>query len=140
LGPNPTVVELFYDVVSPYSWLGFEVMCRYRNLWNIDLKLRPALLGGVMQGSDNKPPAMVQNKFLYMDKDLRRLAGYFDVPLQPPSDPFLYPFGDRHIYFNEGQWIFTFITEVCLLAKETENKLICKIYFWGSYLYVQERH
>uniref|UniRef100_A0A3Q3KY50 Glutathione S-transferase kappa n=1 Tax=Mastacembelus armatus TaxID=205130 RepID=A0A3Q3KY50_9TELE len=79
------VVELFYDVVSPYSWLGFEVMCRYRNLWNIDLKLRPALLGGVMQGSDNKPPAMVQNKFLYMDKDLRRLAGYFDVPLQPPS-------------------------------------------------------
>ncbi|XP_026173326.1 glutathione S-transferase kappa 1-like isoform X2 [Mastacembelus armatus] len=82
------VVELFYDVVSPYSWLGFEVMCRYRNLWNIDLKLRPALLGGVMQGSDNKPPAMVQNKFLYMDKDLRRLAGYFDVPLQPPSDPF----------------------------------------------------
>ncbi|XP_015226198.1 PREDICTED: glutathione S-transferase kappa 1 isoform X3 [Cyprinodon variegatus] len=45
------VVELFYDVVSPYSWLGFEVMCRYRNVWNIELKLRPAFLGGVMQGA-----------------------------------------------------------------------------------------
>ncbi|XP_041798040.1 glutathione S-transferase kappa 1-like [Chelmon rostratus] len=82
------VVELFYDVVSPYSWLGFEVMCRYRNVWNIDLKLRPAFLGGIMQGSGNKPPGLVPNKFMYMSKDLRRLSGYFGVPLQLPSDPF----------------------------------------------------
>ncbi|XP_076826683.1 glutathione S-transferase kappa 1-like isoform X2 [Brachyhypopomus gauderio] len=45
------VIELFYDVVSPYSWLGFEVLCRYRSVWNIDLKLRPAFLGGVMNES-----------------------------------------------------------------------------------------
>jgi len=82
------VIELFYDVVSPYSWLGFEVMCRYRNVWNIDLKLRPAFLGGVMQGSGNKPPGLVPNKFAYMTHDLKRLAQYFDVPLQSPSDPF----------------------------------------------------
>lgn len=82
------VVELFYDVVSPYSWLGFEVMCRYRNVWNVDLKLRPAFLGGIMQGSGNKPPGLVPNKFLYMTKDLARLAEYFNVPVQSPSDPF----------------------------------------------------
>ncbi|XP_077576133.1 glutathione S-transferase kappa 1-like [Stigmatopora nigra] len=81
------VVELFFDVVSPYSWLAFEVMCRYKNVWNIDLKLRPAFLGGVMQGSGNKPPGLVPNKFLFMGKDLARLAEYFNVPLQPPSDP-----------------------------------------------------
>uniref|UniRef100_A0A7N8YJA5 Glutathione S-transferase kappa n=1 Tax=Mastacembelus armatus TaxID=205130 RepID=A0A7N8YJA5_9TELE len=45
------VVELFYDVASPYSWLGFEIICRYKNVWNIDLKFRPAFLGGVMKGS-----------------------------------------------------------------------------------------
>lgn len=28
-----------------------QVMCRYRNVWNVDLKLRPAFLGGIMQGS-----------------------------------------------------------------------------------------
>ncbi|XP_023138530.1 glutathione S-transferase kappa 1-like [Amphiprion ocellaris] len=89
------VVELFYDVVSPYSWLGFEVMCRYRNLWNIDLKLRPAFLGGVMQGSGNKPPGFVFNKMHYMIHDLRRLAEYFDVPLQQPSDP-------EEVMFNKG--------------------------------------
>ncbi|XP_047454798.1 glutathione S-transferase kappa 1-like [Mugil cephalus] len=81
------VVELFYDVVSPYSWLGFEVMCRYRNIWNIDLKLRPAYLGGIMHGSGNKPPGLVPNKYKYMGRDLSRLAKYFDVPLQMPSDP-----------------------------------------------------
>ncbi|XP_041649084.1 glutathione S-transferase kappa 1-like [Cheilinus undulatus] len=81
------VVELFYDVVSPYSWLGFEVMCRYRNVWNMELKLRPAFLGGIMQGSGNKPPGLVPNKFMYMTQDLARLAEYFNVPLQTPSDP-----------------------------------------------------
>ncbi|XP_034030434.1 tyrosine-protein kinase STYK1-like isoform X2 [Thalassophryne amazonica] len=80
-------VELFYDVVSPYSWLGFEVMCRYRNLWNIDLKLRPAFLGGVMQGSGNTPPGMTPKKFMYMSEDLSRLAKYVGVPLQFPSNP-----------------------------------------------------
>ncbi|XP_028280306.1 glutathione S-transferase kappa 1-like [Parambassis ranga] len=82
------VIELFYDVVSPYSWLGFEVMCRYRKVWNIELKLRPAYLAGIMQGAGNKPPGLVPNKFMYMTKDLHRLSEYFDVPLQPPSDPF----------------------------------------------------
>ncbi|XP_030015139.1 glutathione S-transferase kappa 1 [Sphaeramia orbicularis] len=82
------VIELFYDVVSPYSWLGFEVMCRYRNVWNIDLKLCPAFLGGVMQESGNKPPGLVPNKFMFMSKDLNRLSKYFNVPVQAPSDPF----------------------------------------------------
>ncbi|XP_007550151.1 glutathione S-transferase kappa 1 [Poecilia latipinna] len=82
------VVELFYDVVSPYSWLGFEIICRYRNVWNINLKFRPAFLGGIMQGAGNKPPGLVPNKFAYMTKDLHRLANYFSVPLHPPADPF----------------------------------------------------
>lgn len=82
------VVELFYDIVSPYSWLAFEVLCRYRNVWNIDLKFKPAYLGGVMHGSDNQPPAMVPNKFHYMTKDLERVSGYFGIPLYPPSDVF----------------------------------------------------
>ncbi|XP_072250149.1 glutathione S-transferase kappa 1 [Leuresthes tenuis] len=82
------VIELFYDVVSPYSWLGFEIMCRYRNVWDIELKLRPSFLGGVMQASGNKPPGLVPNKFLYMVNDLTQLSKYCDVPLQAPSDPF----------------------------------------------------
>ncbi|XP_036615531.1 glutathione S-transferase kappa 1-like isoform X2 [Trichosurus vulpecula] len=47
----PRKLELFYDVLSPYSWLAFEVLCRYQNIWNISLKLRPSFLVGIMKDS-----------------------------------------------------------------------------------------
>uniref|UniRef100_H3C1L3 Glutathione S-transferase kappa n=1 Tax=Tetraodon nigroviridis TaxID=99883 RepID=H3C1L3_TETNG len=81
------VIELFYNVVSPYSWFGFEIMCRYKNVWNIDLKLCPAFIAGVMQASGNKPPGLLPNKYKYMSKDLERSAEYYDVPFNPPADP-----------------------------------------------------
>ncbi|XP_078507531.1 glutathione S-transferase kappa 1-like isoform X1 [Lissotriton helveticus] len=87
-GSNRVLVEVFYDVVSPYAWLGFEVMCRYRSAWNVDIRLRPGFLGGIMKESGNQPPAMVPKKGVYMGKDLKRLAKYFQVPLQSPKDFF----------------------------------------------------
>ncbi|PNJ51851.1 GSTK1 isoform 5 [Pongo abelii] len=51
MGPLPRTVELFYDVLSPYSWLGFEILCRYQNIWNINLQLRPSLITGIMKDS-----------------------------------------------------------------------------------------
>ncbi|NWW87584.1 GSTK1 transferase, partial [Rhynochetos jubatus] len=76
------LVELFYDVVSPYAWLGFEALCRYRHIWNIDLRLRPAFLGGIMQATGNKPPAMLPKRAEYMLKDVKRMAKYYQVPIQ----------------------------------------------------------
>ncbi|XP_014803019.1 PREDICTED: glutathione S-transferase kappa 1 [Calidris pugnax] len=76
-----TLVELFYDVVSPYSWLGFEVLCRYQHIWNIDLRLRPAFLGGIMQATGNKPPALLPKRGEYMLKDMKRMAKYYQVPI-----------------------------------------------------------
>eukprot|EP00042_Codosiga_hollandica_P058671 m.888312 g.888312 ORF g.888312 m.888312 type:complete len:226 (-) comp59928_c0_seq4:1349-2026(-) len=81
------VVELFYDVVSPYSWLAFSVICRYRRVWDIDLRLKPMFLGAVMKESGNRPPGMVPAKGAYMLSDLSRLSAYYNVPLSPPSDP-----------------------------------------------------
>ncbi|KAM9627735.1 glutathione S-transferase kappa 1 [Morphnus guianensis] len=83
-----TLVELFYDVVSPYSWLGFEVLCRYRHIWNIDLRFRPAFLGGIMQATGNKPPAMLPKRAEYMVKDVKRMAKYYQVPVQISKDDF----------------------------------------------------
>uniref|UniRef100_A0A3B4BZC1 DSBA-like thioredoxin domain-containing protein n=1 Tax=Pygocentrus nattereri TaxID=42514 RepID=A0A3B4BZC1_PYGNA len=81
------VVELFYDVVSPYSWLGFEVG-HLANVWNLDLRFRPAYLGGVMHLSGNTSPAEVPNKAIYMATDLDRQAKYCNIPLRFPANPF----------------------------------------------------
>ncbi|XP_077114876.1 glutathione S-transferase kappa 1-like [Ranitomeya variabilis] len=82
------VLELFYDVVSPYSWLGFEILLRYKNIWNIDIHLRPAFLGAIMNATGNSPPAMVPKRGAYMTKDVERLTQFYQVPLRHPSDFF----------------------------------------------------
>lgn len=48
----------------------------------------------------NKPPGLVPNKFQYMTKDLKRLSEYFNVPLQPPADPF-------EAMFEKGKWLWS---------------------------------
>ncbi|XP_057631038.1 glutathione S-transferase kappa 1-like [Chionomys nivalis] len=86
MGPARRTLELFYDVLSPYSWLGFEVLCRYQHLWNIKLQLHPALIAGIMNDSGNKPPATVPRKGQYMNKDMLLLGQQFQVPLNIPKD------------------------------------------------------
>jgi len=81
-----TRVEFFFDVVSPFSWLGFEFICRHRHLWNLDLQLKPFFLGGVMQHSGNQPPATLPAKAAYMPHDVERLGKLFNVPTKQPSD------------------------------------------------------
>ncbi|XP_043116174.1 glutathione S-transferase kappa 1-like [Puntigrus tetrazona] len=84
MSSSTKVVKLFYDVISPYSYLAFEVLCRYKNVWNIELQLKPAFLGGVFRGSGNQEPGLVQNKFCYMVTDLKQLSEFYGVPVNPP--------------------------------------------------------
>ncbi|KAK3104461.1 hypothetical protein FSP39_002497 [Pinctada imbricata] len=67
---------------------SMPVICRYKTKWNIDLKLKPFFLGGIMQGADNRPPGVVPSKAIYLIKDVERCSDYFGVPLKPPSEPF----------------------------------------------------
>merc|ERR1739838_419899 len=80
-------VELYYDVLSPYTWFAFEVLMRYKTHWKAEIELKPFLLGGIMQASGNKPPMFVPNKAQYMWKDLERCNRYFQVPLKMIKDP-----------------------------------------------------
>ncbi|XP_062505833.1 glutathione S-transferase kappa 1-like [Corticium candelabrum] len=89
------VVKLFYDVISPYSWLGFETLCRYRTLWALDLRFCPVFLGAIMGATNITPPGMIPRKGKYMEKDLQRLKELYCVPLNLPSDP-------AEVMFNKG--------------------------------------
>ncbi|XP_077867294.1 glutathione S-transferase kappa 1-like, partial [Saccoglossus kowalevskii] len=77
-------VELFYDVLSPFAWIGFEILCRYKYKWNIDLKLKPFYLGAIVSRVENKPPC--RNKKLYSRIDLHRLSDYYQIPFNQPND------------------------------------------------------
>ncbi len=78
-------LELFYDVVSPWSYLAYESLCRYRHAWDLDLVLRPAFLGGVMAATGNTPPISVPARAVYLMQDLARSSRRFEVPLRFPD-------------------------------------------------------
>ncbi|CAE6397482.1 unnamed protein product [Rhizoctonia solani] len=72
--PPRISVKLCYDIVSPYSYLAFESLTRYRDLWNIDLELCPYFLGGVMVAANNRPPMSVKLKGQYLSQEVKRLG------------------------------------------------------------------
>lgn len=81
------VVELFYDVISPYSYIAFEDLTRFARKHNlVDLQLQPALIAGIMQQTGNRPPGMVPAKAKYMGEDLLRLSSYHKIPFKVPAD------------------------------------------------------
>lgn len=79
-------LELFYDIVSPWSYLCFEALSRYRDAWQLELVMRPAFLGGVMKATGNTPPVSLPARGVYLMRDLARSSRHFDVPLAFPSE------------------------------------------------------
>jgi len=79
-------VELFFDVVSPYAWFGFECILRYEQRWNLDLQLRPVFLGGIMKAAGNSAPVSVPAKGKYLMVDVERGGRLFGVPIRPSQE------------------------------------------------------
>uniref|UniRef100_A0A8B9Q5L4 Glutathione S-transferase kappa n=1 Tax=Apteryx owenii TaxID=8824 RepID=A0A8B9Q5L4_APTOW len=73
--------------ICPYFSL-LQVLCRYQHIWNIDLRFRPAFLGGIMKATGNKPPAMLPKRAEYLLKDIKRMGKYYQVPVQISADDF----------------------------------------------------
>ena len=74
------VVQLFFDIISPYTYIQFELLTRNRPNWrSMSLKYTPVAISGVMKNSENKPPMLVPAKAIYMMKDLSRLTKFHNV-------------------------------------------------------------
>nr|KAG8539005.1 hypothetical protein GDO81_021609 [Engystomops pustulosus] len=91
--------QSFCDILSP-------VLLRYKNIWNVDIHLRPGNLGAIMTKTGNSPPALVPKRGAYMGRDLRRLAKFYQVPVREPSDVF-------HVMLKKGSFsAMRFVTAV----------------------------
>lgn len=79
------VVTVFYDCVSPWSYVAFTVLKRYRSAWGIKINLCPMSLSYIMKYANNRPPVTVPNKGKLLMSELRRADRMHGVHLMPPE-------------------------------------------------------
>ncbi len=77
-------LELFFDVVSPYSYLASTQVAALAARHGISVRWRPFFLGGVMKATGNQPPATLPARAPYLLRDVQRWAAKYGVPLQFP--------------------------------------------------------
>lgn len=90
-GPDRLKVDFYFDTISPYSWPAFEILCRYKLKWDMDITWKPVFMGGLTVAAGNDYLSAVSacpNKAQYMFKDLEsRTARFYDIPLKLKEDP-----------------------------------------------------
>jgi len=69
-------LEFFYDYVSPYTYLANSQL----KGMDADIVYRPILLGALMKGIGNVPPARLAARGDYLFKDVARWAAHYDIP------------------------------------------------------------
>jgi 2-hydroxychromene-2-carboxylate isomerase len=85
---NVSLVEFYFDPISPYSWLAAR-QCHRLDAAGVQLDFRPVLFAGLLAAHGNKGPAEMPAKRAYTMRDVLRQTARLGVPAKgPPSHPF----------------------------------------------------
>ncbi|WFD43989.1 glutathione transferase [Malassezia psittaci] len=80
------LVKLYFDCVSPWSYIAYNLLKRYRKVWDFDLELEPRSLPYIMKYAQNQPPMIVPNKSAQMLKELSLADRMYNVQVKMPSE------------------------------------------------------
>ncbi len=84
-------LELYWDVGSPYTYLAITQLPDLIKRTGAQVELMPFLLGGVFKGANNRMPAEVPAKAMYLMQDLVRWRDHYKVPLKIPPSELVFP-------------------------------------------------
>ena len=76
-------IELYFDCLSPFSFLAYTVLSRYEQVWNVKVELKPVLLGGLMAATKNVPPGArpwAASTAKVSGQDMERNKAWFNLP------------------------------------------------------------
>jgi 2-hydroxychromene-2-carboxylate isomerase len=82
-------IEIFYDIISPYAYLGLELFARHELSQKIDFSLTPVSLGSILSSTGNPGPANIPPKREVALLDFCLQCVKYDIPaIGPPNHPF----------------------------------------------------
>lgn len=76
------VIEFYFDVGSPYSYVGFHRIQHIAVQHQAEIIWKPMLLGGVFKATGNSSPMAVPAKARYSMRDLKRWSDLWQIPVQ----------------------------------------------------------
>jgi len=76
------VVEYYFDVGSPFSYLGFYQIQKIAAETQAEIIWKPMLLGGVFKATGNSSPMLVPAKSKYSKHNIQRWAKYWGISVQ----------------------------------------------------------
>ena len=79
------IVEFYYDLVSPYSYLAHREVSRICRENGAELALKPMLLGAVHNAVGLQAPIETEAKARYQAEDIQRWAKRYGLPMTFPA-------------------------------------------------------
>ncbi|KAK0429487.1 hypothetical protein QR680_011403 [Steinernema hermaphroditum] len=88
MAKSKATIDFYFDVISPYAFIGFETMLRFEKVMPVTVNLKPFLIGAIFKESGNKPPGLMKRKWEHMMRDVAYNNAYWGLNLVEPRDFF----------------------------------------------------